>query len=143
MRPTRIPRVKICCIQDLDEAWQAIDHGADALGLVSAMPSGPGPIAEEQIAEIAARIPPPVATFLLTCLQDVDAIVAQHRRCPTTTLQLVDRLTSGSHRQLRAALPGVSIVQVIHVGELCSGLYSGPSGGDPAAVSRMRNGGRT
>ncbi len=94
----------------------AIDQGADALGLVSAMPSGPGPISEERIAEIAARIPPPIATFLLTSLQNVDEIVAQHRRCPTTALQLVDRLRSGTHRQLRAALPGVSIVQVIHVG---------------------------
>jgi phosphoribosylanthranilate isomerase len=61
-------------------------------------------------------VPPPIATFLLTCLQDVDEIVAQYRRCPTTTLQLVDRLSSGSHRRLRAALPAVSIVQVIHVG---------------------------
>lgn len=116
MRPTTTPRVKICCIQDLDEAWLAIEHGADALGLVSAMPSGPGPIPEERIAEIASRVPPPIATFLLTSLQDVDEIVAQHRRCPTTTLQLVDRLTAGTHRQLRAALPGIRIVQVIHVG---------------------------
>ena len=53
MKPTAKPRVKICCIASLEEAWMAIDHGASALGLVSAMPSGPGPIAEDLIAEIA------------------------------------------------------------------------------------------
>lgn len=90
-------------------------HGACAVGLVSAMPSGPGPIDEALIAEIAAGVPPGVATFLLTCLQDADAIVAQQRRCGTNTLQLVDALPSGEHDRLRRALPGVKLVQVVHV----------------------------
>lgn len=93
----------------------AILHGAAALGLVSKMPSGPGVISEEMIAEIAAKVPPPIATFLLTSEQNVDAIIAQQRRCRTNTVQLVDRLTSGTHHHLRSALPGISIVQVIHV----------------------------
>ena len=79
------------------------------------MPSGPGPISEELIAEIAAQVPPPIATFLLTASQDADAIIAQQRRCRTNTLQLVDSLTSGSYQDLRRALPGIAIVQVIHV----------------------------
>ena len=116
MQPVSRPRVKICCIADLDEARLAIQHGASALGLVSEMPSGPGVITEEQIAQIAARIPPPIATFLLTCKQDAQAIVAQQRRCGTSTIQICDRLTSGSYQDLKRALPGISIVQVIHVG---------------------------
>jgi phosphoribosylanthranilate isomerase len=107
--------VKICCIASLAEAQLAIRHGAAALGLVSRMPSGPGVISEEQIAEIASRVPPPIASFLLTCEQDVDAIIAQQKRCRTNTLQLVDSLTRGSHSDLRRALPGIAIVQVIHV----------------------------
>ena len=109
------PRVKICCISSLEEARTAIRHGASALGLVSAMPSGPGPISEDLIREIAERVPPPVATFLLTASQDADEIIAQQRRCCTNTLQLVDRLISGSYQDLRRALPGIAIVQVIHV----------------------------
>ena len=108
-------RIKVCCIASIAEAQLAIEHGADALGLVSAMPSGPGPISEERIAAIAARVPPPIATFLLTAHTQVEDIVAQHRRCRTTTIQLVDRLTGGSLAELRAALPGIGIVQVIHV----------------------------
>ena len=66
MDPVRLPRVKICCIASLAEARLAIDAGAHALGLVSAMPSGPGVITEETIAEVARAVPPPVATSLLT-----------------------------------------------------------------------------
>jgi phosphoribosylanthranilate isomerase len=109
------PRVKICCIASLAEARLAIRYGASALGLVSAMPSGPGPIAEDLIAEIAAAVPPGVDSFLLTCEQRADAIVRQHRRVRTSVIQLCDRLLEGSYAQLREALPGIRLVQVIHV----------------------------
>ena len=93
----------------------AIDAGASAVGLVSAMPSGPGPIPEELIAEIAATIPPGVSSFLLTCLQDAASIIDQQRRLRVNTIQICDRLTQGSYDDLREALPGISLVQVIHV----------------------------
>ncbi len=115
MEPTKKPRVKICCISSKAEARLAIQYGASALGLVSEMPSGPGVIEEELIAEIADTIPPGVASFLLTSKLDVEAIIAQQRRCRTNTLQLVDRLPEGSQRRLREALPGIALVQVIHV----------------------------
>src|SRR5829696_7269461 len=115
MKPTTRPRVKICCIASIEEAWMAIDAGASAVGLVSAMPSGPGPIPEELIAEIAATIPPGVSSFLLTCLQDAASIIEQQRRLRVNTIQICDRLTQGSYQDLREALPGVSLVQVVHV----------------------------
>ncbi|HSE18506.1 MAG TPA: phosphoribosylanthranilate isomerase [Pyrinomonadaceae bacterium] len=115
MKPTARPRVKICCIASVEEAWMAIDAGASAVGLVSAMPSGPGPIPEDLIAEIAATIPPGVSSFLLTCLQDAASIVDQQRRLGVNTIQICDRLTDGSYHDLREALPGVSLVQVVHV----------------------------
>ena len=93
----------------------AIAQGAAAVGLVSAMPSGPGPIPEALIAEIAATIPPGVSSFLLTCQQDVDAIVDQQRRLRVNTIQICDRLPPRSYERLREALPGVSLVQVVHV----------------------------
>ena len=108
-------RIKVCCIASPAEARLAVQLGADALGLVSAMPSGPGPIPEDLIAAIAAGVAPPIATFLLTSLTRVNDIVRQHARCRTNTIQLVDRLTHGTLADLRAALPGISIVQVIHV----------------------------
>jgi phosphoribosylanthranilate isomerase len=108
-------RVKICCKASIAEASMAIEHGASAVGLVSAMPSGPGPIPESLIAEIAAMVPPGVASFLLTCKQDVSSIIDQQRRLRVNTIQICDRLVEGSYDDLRKALPGVSLVQVIHV----------------------------
>lgn len=108
-------RVKVCCISSVEEASLAIRHGADAIGLVSRMPSGPGVIDDELIAEIAQQMPASVSTFLLTSEPHVDAIVEQQRRLRPDTLQLVDRLQDGTHADLRAALPGIAIVQVIHV----------------------------
>ncbi len=115
MGPTHAPRVKICCISSVEEAGLAIECGASALGLVSAMPSGPGVIGEDRIAEIAATIPPAIGSFLLTSKQAVDAIIRQQHRCRTNCIQLCDRLTSGSLEDLKSALPGISIVQVVHV----------------------------
>lgn len=107
--------VKVCCIQDLDEAQLAISAGASAIGLVSAMPSGPGPIGEAQIARIAAAVPAPIETFLLTALCEADGIAEQHRRCGTTAVQLVDHLTESELRRLRKLLPRTRLVQVIHI----------------------------
>ena len=115
MLPTSHPRVKICCIASIEEATTAIAYGASALGLVSAMPSGPGVISEEKIAEIVAAIPPPIATFLLTSKQDAQSIISQQKQCRTNTIQICDRVDTGVYRQLRDALPGVALVQVIHV----------------------------
>ncbi|HEU4836183.1 MAG TPA: phosphoribosylanthranilate isomerase, partial [Pyrinomonadaceae bacterium] len=115
MKPTTRPRVKICCMASVKEARMAIEAGASAVGLVSAMPSGPGPIPDELIAEIAATIPPGVSSFLLTCLQDAASIIEQQRRLRVNTIQICDRLTQGSYQDLREALPGISLVQVVHV----------------------------
>jgi phosphoribosylanthranilate isomerase len=115
MDRTDRPRIKICCIASKDEAEQAIALGASALGLVSKMPSGPGVISDELITEIAASVPPPIATFLLTSRQDVDEIVKQQRACRTNCIQICDRLSSGTYHALHEALPGISLIQVIHV----------------------------
>jgi phosphoribosylanthranilate isomerase len=115
MKLESLPRVKICCINSVEEARTAIRCGASAIGLVSAMPSGPGVIPEETIARIAAIVPPAVSSFLLTSKQDAPAIIAQQRRCGTNTIQICDRLAARHYRELRAALPGISLVQVIHV----------------------------
>jgi phosphoribosylanthranilate isomerase len=79
------------------------------------MPSGPGIISDERIAEIGATVPPTIGTFLLTSRQRVADIIEQQRLCRTNTIQLCDHLTNGTHRDLKDTLPGISIVQVVHV----------------------------
>ena len=108
-------RIKVCCIASEEEAALAIAMGASAIGLVSRMPSGPGPIPEARIRDIARIVPPGVSTFLLTSETTAEPIIAQQRFCGTNTLQLVDEVEPGVHAVLRDALPGIKIVQVIHV----------------------------
>lgn len=109
------PLVKICCIASVEEARLAIDAGAAVLGLVSAMPSGPGVIDDATVAEIAGAVPPPTETFLLTSRTSAGAIAEQHRAAGTTALQLVDHVPHDDLRHLRDLCPGVKLVQVIHV----------------------------
>jgi phosphoribosylanthranilate isomerase len=113
----RVPRVKICCIMSVEEGRLAVAAGASALGLVAKMPSGPGVIEDALIAEIAASVPPPIATFLLTSETDADAIVDHLRRCGTNTVQLVDQVEDRTYAVIRRTLPQVKIVQVLHVAD--------------------------
>ena len=109
------PRVKICCISSREEALTAIAFGASALGLVGRMPSGPGIISDDLIADIAAIIPPPIASFLLTSETGVESIIEHHKKVNTNVIQIVDELKVGTYEQLKKALPSVKLVQVIHV----------------------------
>ena len=110
------PRIKICCIASVEEAAMAVAAGASALGLVSHMPSGPGVIGDELIAEIAARrsagdrnIPAYLAAkrgrdrHSATFLPDQHDSDLRSSRC-------MARIANS-----RNALPGISIVQVVHV----------------------------
>ena len=108
-------RIKICCISSVNEAKLSIDHGADAIGLVGKMPSGPGPIPDWLIAEIVKTIQPPIASFLLTSEQSSEEIIYHVKKVDTNTVQIVDELTTGTYSDIRTALPHLKIVQVIHV----------------------------
>lgn len=108
-------KTKICCISSIEEAKLAVKLGASAIGLVGEMPSGPGVISDNLIAEIVKSIPKHVDTFLLTSKTKVSEIIEHHNKVKTTTIQLVDELIEGNHYQLKKALPNVKIVQVLHV----------------------------
>lgn len=108
-------RVKVCCISSLEEAKIALNAGADALGLVGPMPSGPGVIDDLLAAAVVRATPPPVATFMLTSETTAEGIIAHQQRTGANTIQLVDAVPPGTYAHIRAALPAVKLVQVIHV----------------------------
>jgi len=115
MKGSNKPRIKICCISSIEEAQMAIRYGASALGLVGNMPSGPGVISDELIAEIVPAIPPPIASFLLTSETNAEKIIEHHAKVNTNTIQIVDSLRTGTYQMIRDAIPAVNLVQVIHV----------------------------
>jgi phosphoribosylanthranilate isomerase len=109
------PKIKVCCIANREEALMAVNAGAWALGLVAEMPSGVGPISDEEIADIIPSVPGDIETFLLTSRIEADAIIDHHAICGTSTIQLVDHVPFPELRKIRKALPEVTLVQVIHV----------------------------
>lgn len=107
--------MKICCISSVGEARDAISFGADALGLVAEMPSGPGVISDAEITAISSIVPPAVSTFLLTSRTEAEGIITHHQQTQTSTIQLVDSVPLSIYPVLREKLKGIKLVQVIHV----------------------------
>ncbi len=109
-------RIKICCISSVEEADLAVRCGADAIGLVGAMPSGPGVIDDQLIREIAASVPPAVATFLLTERTRASEIAEHVKYCGTNTVQVVNHIAPGEWPKLVEQLPSATRrIQVVHV----------------------------
>lgn len=115
MNPIEKVRVKICCINSINEAKLAIKYGASAIDLVSKMPSGPGPISEDLISKIAKEIPLFVSSVLLTSKQDPSRIIAQYKKCQTDVVQFVDRIKKEDYPKLRNGIPRIKFIQVVHV----------------------------
>ncbi|GAB4027833.1 phosphoribosylanthranilate isomerase [Spirosoma koreense] len=99
----------------MDEARLAIRLGADALGLVGRMPSGPGVVGDALAAEIVRATPPPVAMFMLTSEINTEDILAHQQRVGANTIQLVDAVAPETYARLHELLPATKLVQVIHV----------------------------
>ena len=99
----------------VEEMRLAVRHGASAIGLVGPMPSGPGQISDRLSAEIARETPQGVESFLLTQESSAEAIAAHASRVGPDVVQIVREIDSGEYEMLRALLPDVMLVQVIHV----------------------------
>lgn len=108
-------RIKICCITNPEDLRLAVRAGADAVGIVGPMPSGTGIVDLATAARLARLTPPPVASFLLTSATDPGRLVEEAREVAPSVLQIVDRVGPEAYRRLRAAAPGLRIVQVVHV----------------------------
>ncbi len=109
--------IKICCIQSLEEARWAGELGASAIGLVGRMPSGPGVIEDERIAEINRGCPNHLETFLLTSETAAADIIDHYQRAHTSAIQIVDHVDLSIYSALRMQLPGVKLIQAIHVSD--------------------------
>jgi phosphoribosylanthranilate isomerase len=110
-------RIKICCLASLEEVQLAIAAGADAVGLIpaGAIPSSPRAIEDRTVAAIAARVPPPIATFLLTSERTAAGIARHVLAAGASAVQIASLLSPSESEQLAKLVPTVRRVQVIHV----------------------------
>lgn len=107
--------VKICCMQNEAEVHVASEAGATHVGLVGPMPSGVGPITDEAIAAIASSAPESVTTVLLTSRTRPSDIVDHVLTTGVDAVQIVRAVPESTRLAIRQALPGVAILQVVHV----------------------------
>jgi phosphoribosylanthranilate isomerase len=149
-----VTRVKICCIADESEAELALAHGADALGLVTKMPSGPGVITDHEMRRIASWALGKAWIFVLTSQKLPIRVVEQARGIDGVRLQLVDRVPHTMYEAIRGGAPHAKIVQVIHVRsreDVAEAIAVAPfvdeilldSGNPDAAVKELGGTGRT
>jgi phosphoribosylanthranilate isomerase len=108
-------RVKICCIASPADAEMAASAGADLLGLVGPMPTGPGPIEDRMARLIAAGAVPWAPQVLLTACETADGIAEHAARIGVRAVQIVTHVAPAAHARLARAAPGLTRIQVIHV----------------------------
>ena len=106
-------RIKICCISSPDEAQLAAEAGADLLGLVGPMPSGPGILDHEMAADISRTAPASAQPILLTSSHTAADIIADAERVGVTHVQVVRHLDPVEAKRLAAT--SLTYFQVIHI----------------------------
>jgi phosphoribosylanthranilate isomerase len=107
--------IKVCCIQSESELADAVAAGATHVGLVAAMPSGPGPIEDHEIAALVSVASDAVSTVLLTSRTDASGIVRHVVETGVDAVQIVGAVAAGVRRAVRQAVPGIAVWQVVHV----------------------------
>lgn len=109
------PLLKVCCISSVAEALLALEKGADFLGLVGPMPSGPGILSLEEIKAIVGAIPEDAKTILLTSETAAEHIAASVKDLGVKAVQIVRELPVNVLSQVRSLLPDIIIFSVVHV----------------------------
>ena len=110
---------KVCCMLSPEEIDMAVAAGARAVGLVGAMPNGPGILDDETVRDLAAHARRAhgdgVWSVLLTSRIDGDAIADHVAETGVNTVQIVDHDDMAEIARVRAAHPDLRILQVVHV----------------------------
>lgn len=108
-------RIKICCMGSAAEARSAAVAGADAVGLMGEMPSGPGPVDAGTQRSVVAATPPGVTPVLLTSGVDGFEIAEQAREVGAPVVQIVRHVGGEVLQAVRRAARNLKIIQVVHV----------------------------
>lgn len=93
----------------------AAEAGANLVGLVGPMPTGPGVQSLETCNQIAKACPTAVTPVLLTSSETVEAIAADVTAAGVQAVQVVRHVHPSVHQRLADLAPGVKRIQVIHV----------------------------
>lgn len=109
-------RVKICGIQNLEEAMMCVDAGADAIGfLIGTTHKAEDTIAAGACRDIVSKLPPLINTVMVTHLTRADDIIPLVHMTKVNTLQLHNELPFYQISVLKKELPFIKIIKCVHV----------------------------
>jgi phosphoribosylanthranilate isomerase len=109
-------RVKICGIKSIDEAWMAVDAGADAFGLIVGATHKTEDVLKPETAHyILKEAPPYISSVLVTHLTTAKEILAIYTKVPACHIQLQDNISIDEIDKLRKNLKHVKLIKAIHV----------------------------
>jgi phosphoribosylanthranilate isomerase len=109
-------RIKICGIRRGSDALLAAKLGADAIGVLvgKAHPSSDF-IHPEQAADILKELPPFVSGVLVSHLPEARALIHLIQRVRPQAVQLHSEIPPEEVKQLRRALPGLTVLKAVHI----------------------------
>ena len=111
---TRI--IKVCGIQNANEALGAIEAGANTIGLLLGVPEYiEDKITPEIAKQIVASVPEGVRTVMVTHLLDVNEIVEIAEYTGVSAIQVHNDLDTVGMKQLQKNLHNIELIKAIHV----------------------------
>src|SRR3989338_3697977 len=129
-------RVKICGIRTIEGAGAVIDAGADALGFHVELEGSKCPIGAAAVSAIISRLPPFVASVVVTTTTDAKDLIRLVKATWPTTLQLHGEVSSDTVRAVKAVLPFLKIYAVVHVSGSAVAEGSGETKEDAVAEAK-------
>jgi len=109
-------RVQIAGVSSVEEAVWSERAGADALGFTLRLPTGPhDDLTEARARSIVAALPPFISSVLITYIDNAREAVDLCRYLGVDTLQLHGKFPMQELPFIRAALPHLKFITVVHV----------------------------
>lgn len=110
------PVIKVCGIQNIDEALGCVEAGANTIGMLLGITH----TAEDKISSATGKgivdaLPAGIRTVMVTHLLDADEISDIAKEVGISAVQIHDDLGVLGIKKLRELLPGIELIKAIHV----------------------------
>jgi len=112
---TRTVKVKICGIRRREDAWLAVDQGADAIGvLVGQHHPSPDFITAEEASAILRHLPPFVSGVLVSHVESAKELLELIQQVQPAAVQLHSPMSPDHVAAVRRCHPALTLLKVVH-----------------------------
>lgn len=110
------PVIKVCGIQNPEEALGAVAAGANTIGMLLGVPDYvEDKITPGEAKRIVEALPDGIRTVMVTHLPERDEIIRIAEYTGVTTIQIHDDMSPEDMKRLREKLPEIEIIKTVHV----------------------------